>query len=54
MEISDTWWLVMVLFPWGKQSVSIFGEIGSHILDRAQGVPGSAGRVRGLHLTPRA
>lgn len=40
-------------FPLGEtQSVFIFGEIGSHIQDRGQEVPGSGGRVRGLHLTP--
>ena len=40
-------------FPLGEtQSVSVFGEIGSHIQDRGQEVPGSAGSVRGFHLTP--
>ena len=37
------------------QPASVFGEvfrIGGHIQNKAQEVPGSAGKVRGLHLTP--
>ena len=49
MEISGAW---SRCFSSGRNTVSIFGEIGSHIQERGQEVPGSAGRVRGLDLTP--